>query len=249
MTPTLRSNTLKAIVTEDFRAAMVFEKYSLDFCCNGGVTIDQACATRNVDPLAVLSELDHLLSTPPSAGTRTDEWETEALIDHILAVHHEYVRTAIPVLSLHTEKVARVHGERHPEVITIAQHFARVAGELQQHMMKEERVLFPYIRALAVARREGIHPETPHFGSAANPIRMMEAEHAAAGDTLYAVRSLSNNYTVPQDACTTYQVTYQELRQFEEDLHRHVHLENNILFPSAIALEQSFGMMSATSHA
>lgn len=248
MTSTLHSNTLKAIVTEDFRAAMVFEKYSLDFCCNGGVTIDQACATRKVDPAVVLSELDRLLGTPPPSGTRTEEWETEALIDHILAVHHEYVRTAIPVLSLHTEKVARVHGERHPEVITIAQHFARVAGELQHHMMKEERILFPYIRALAVARREGTRPETPHFGSAANPIMMMEAEHAAAGDTLYAVRSLSNNYTVPQDACTTYQVTYQELRQFEEDLHRHVHLENNILFPSAIALEQSLGMMNAVSH-
>ena len=248
MTTALRSNTLKAIVTEDFRAATVFEKYSLDFCCNGGITIDQACATRKVDPATVLAELDRVLSAPAPSGKGAEEWETEALIDHILAVHHAYVRTAIPVLSLHTEKVARVHGERHPEVITIAQHFARVAGELEHHMKKEELVLFPYIRALAAARREGTRPETPHFGSAANPIRMMEAEHAAAGDTLYAVRSLSNTYTVPQDACTTYQVTYQELRQFEEDLHRHVHLENNILFPSAIALEQSFGMMSTAHH-
>ena len=165
MTLHCATSTLKAIVTEDFRAAAVFEKYSLDFCCNGGVTIDQACAARNVDAAAVFAELDNLVQctrSPPTTGSR--EWNTEALIDHILAVHHAYVREAIPVLSLHTEKVARVHGERHPEVVLIAQHFATVAGELQHHMMKEERVLFPYIRRLAVARREGKRPETPHFG-------------------------------------------------------------------------------------
>jgi regulator of cell morphogenesis and NO signaling len=245
MTPSLHTSTLKTIVTEDFRTAAVFEKYSLDFCCKGGVTIDEACAARNVDTTSVFADLDRLSGESLPSGERFREWDTEALIDHILTVHHEYVRTAIPVLSLHTEKVARVHGERHPEVVTIARHFAAVAAELQSHMMKEERILFPYIRSLAVARRKGRHPEAPSFGSAANPIRMMEAEHVAAGDTLYAVRSLSNNYTVPEDGCTTYRVTYQELRQFEEDLHRHVHLENNILFPSAIALEHASGVMSA----
>jgi regulator of cell morphogenesis and NO signaling len=249
MTPSLHTSTLKSIVTEDFRAAAVFEKYSLDFCCKGGVTIDEACAARNVDASGVFADLDRLAGVPISAAERFGEWNTEALIDHILAVHHAYVREAIPVLSVHMEKVARVHGERHPELVLIAQHFATVAGELQDHILKEERVLFPYIRSLAVARREGKRAEAPHFGSAANPIRMMEAEHVAAGDTLYTVRSLSNNYTVPEDGCTTYRVTYQELRQFEEDLHRHVHLENNILFPSAIALEQASGLIGTATHA
>jgi regulator of cell morphogenesis and NO signaling len=201
-----------------------------------------------VDASVVFADLGRLSGAPLASGERASDWDTEALIDHILATHHAYVREAIPVLLAHTEKVARVHGERHPEVVVIAKHFATVAEELQQHMMKEERVLFPYIRSLAVARREGKRADTPHFGSAANPIRMMEAEHAVAGDTLYTVRSLSNNYTVPEDACTTYRVTYQELRQFEEDLHRHVHLENNILFPSAIALENASGVMSAANH-
>jgi|WetSurMetagenome_2_1015567.scaffolds.fasta_scaffold560339_1 regulator of cell morphogenesis and NO signaling len=231
------THTLKEIVRHDFRAAAVFERYSLDFCCNGGVTIEQACATRHLDAAPILAELTNLSHSPVPPDTRFTQWEADALIEHIVNVHHSYVRNAIPVLLTHTAKVARVHGERHPEVITIAERFSSVAEELSHHMMKEERVLFPYIDALVKAVREGQQPPVTHFGTAANPIRMMEAEHAAAGDTLYTIRSLSDNYTPPADACTTYQVTYQELRQFETDLHTHVHLENNILFPRAIALE------------
>ncbi len=242
------TTTLKEIVTRDFRAAAIFERYSLDFCCNGGVTIGQACATRKLDArpvMAALADLDH---SPLPPDTRYDHWDADALIEHIVTVHHAYVREAIPVLLAHTAKVARVHGERHPEVVTIAEHFTKVADELGHHMMKEERILFPYINALVAARRDGRTPAAPHFGTAANPIRMMEAEHASAGDTLYTIRSLSNSYTPPADACTTYQVTYKELRRFEEDLHTHVHLENNILFPQAIALENGTTTLH-TSHA
>lgn len=237
------TNTLKEIVTHDFRAAAIFERYSLDFCCNGGVTIAQACATRRLDATPILTELSNLTDSPLPPDDRFTQWEADALIEHILAVHHSYVREAIPVLLAHTAKVARVHGERHPEVITIAEHFSAVAEELGHHMMKEERILFPHIIAVVNALREGQHPPVPHFGSAANPIRMMEAEHAAAGDTLYSIRSLSGEYTPPADACTTYQVTYQELRQFETDLHTHVHLENNILFPRALALENGAALI------
>lgn len=236
MTP-VQTTTLKEIVTQDFRAAAIFEKYALDFCCNGGVTIEQACAARRLDAAPITTELANLSHSPLPPDDRFTQLAPEALIEHIVSVHHAYVREAIPVLLTHTAKIAQVHGERHPELVAIADRFAALADELQHHMMKEERMLFPYVAALSVARREGRPVAPPPFGTAANPIRMMEAEHTAAGDALATIRSLSNTYAVPADGCTTYQVTYKELQQFEEDLHRHVHLENNILFPRAIALE------------
>jgi len=233
-----QNTTLKSIVTEDFRAAAVFEKYSLDFCCGGGITVDQACANKKVDPALVHAELAELKSKTNGSTPHFSVWPLDELIDYIVNVHHRYVREAIPVLWAHTQKVASVHGGRHPEVIAIARHFEIVAGDMKQHMMKEEYVLFPYIKQLVNARRGSGEFRLPPFGGARNPIAMMEQEHAAAGDELAEIRTLSNNYVPPDDACTTYRVTFQELRQFEEDLHRHVHLENNILFPKAIAFEQ-----------
>jgi len=230
--------TIKSIVTNDYRAAAIFEKYSLDFCCKGGVTIDQACADRNVDPAAVYADLDGLAAESRGNEPRFDQWPVDELIDYIMNVHHRFVREAIPVVHAHTQKVAQVHGSRHPEVVRIAGQFEAVAGDLMGHMMKEEQILFPYIKTLLKAKREGRAVSAPPFGTAQNPIRMMEEEHRAAGDELYAIRSESSNYAPPEDACTTYRVSYQELQRFEQDLHQHVHLENNILFPKAIALEQ-----------
>jgi regulator of cell morphogenesis and NO signaling len=169
---------------------------------------------------------------------RFAEWDPVFLIDYIVNNHHAYVRKMIPVLSVHTQKIASVHGQNHPELIKVAEHFQSVARELSQHMQKEELVLFPYIKSLLTARLTGTAAPASPFGSVRNPIKMMEAEHQNAGDELYAVRSLSSGYTVPADGCTTYHVTYQELQDFERDLHQHVHLENNILFPLAVALEQ-----------
>jgi|SRR3990172_3438148 len=235
---TFHNTTIKSIVTNDYRAAAVFEKYSLDFCCGGGITVDQACANKKVDPALVHAELAELKNKSNESTPHFSAWPPDELIDYIVNVHHRYVREAIPILSAHTQKVAAVHGDRHPEVIAVARHFETVAQDMKEHMMKEEYVLFPYIKQIVKARRGVGAFRLPPFGGALNPIRMMEEEHAAAGDELSAVRSLSNNYVPPDDACTTYRVTYQELQQFEQDLHRHVHLENNILFPKTIALEQ-----------
>lgn len=232
--------TLKEIVTRDFRAAAVFERFSLDFCCTGGMTIDEACEAKGVKKELVIAEV-HALSPHQGAGEQAVQTMTlNALINHIVSTHHAYVRTMIPVLATHTQKIATVHGGNHPEVIDIAAGFARVAEELQHHMMKEERMLFPYLVALAEAAQSNSPIHRPPFGSARNPIRMMEAEHQAAGDELYEIRRLSSEYAHPPDACTTFKVTYRELQEFERDLHRHVHLENNILFPKAIALEDRF---------
>ena len=235
---TFRNTTIKSIVTSDYRAAAVFEKYSLDFCCKGGITVDQACSERNVDSALVYADLTQLAKESRGDGPQFSEWPMDELIDHIVNVHHRYVLESIPFVFAHTRKVAAVHGNHHPGVVAIARQFETVAGDLTGHMMKEEQMLFPYIKALVKAKRERISFTPPPFGTAQNPIRMMEAEHRAAGDELFAIRSLSDNYVPPEDACTTYRVSFKELQQFEQDLHQHVHLENNILFPKAIALEQ-----------
>ena len=234
----LTTITLKEIVNANFRAAAVFEKYSLDFCCRGGKSIADACADKGIEAAPVVQDLLTIPADVQYTADRFAEWDTAFLIDYIVNNHHAYVTKIIPVLAAHTQKIASVHGANHPEVITIAGHFAAVANELLQHMQKEEMVLFPYIKSMAQAVKMGTPlPKSP-FGTVANPIKMMEAEHQNAGDELYAVRSLSSGYTVPDDACTTFRVTYQELQDFERDLHQHVHLENNILFPRAVAWEQ-----------
>jgi len=234
----MQTLTIKQIVTNDFRTAVIFEKYSLDFCCGGGKTIDQACKEKAVNPEVVFDDLKGTLTSSPEHESPFNSMGLDELIDHIVTTHHAYVRTAMPAIFTHTQKVASVHGANHPEVIAIAERFAVVAEELRKHMMKEEQVLFPYIKNLVRTKISGGKMARPPFGSAQNPIRMMEAEHQSAGNEMYEIRSLSTSYTPPPDACTTFKVSYLELQQFELDLHNHVHLENNILFPKAIVLEQ-----------
>lgn len=230
--------TLKEIVTNDFRAAAVFERHALDFCCGGQKTIAQACAERDLSTEAVVAELRELWNQAGGDGERFARMELDELADYIVEKHHAFVRRATPILVAHTAKVATVHGAHHPEVIDIAGFTEDVVEEMKHHMMKEEMVLFPYIKQLAAARRAGRTMPPPPFGSVRNPIRMMEAEHESAGDALKSIRKLSAEYTPPEDACTTYRVSYRELQEFEEDLHTHVHLENNILFPKALILER-----------
>jgi regulator of cell morphogenesis and NO signaling len=229
---------IKDMVTEDFRTAAVFEKYSIDFCCGGKKPLETACLEQGIDLNHVLADLRDLNSIASAGGTRFADWDLDFLADYIVQNHHLYLRRIIPSLTAHTEKIAGVHGKNHPELAAIAAHFSAVANELAGHMVKEERILFPYISVLAAAKRDGITPERPPFQTLRNPIRMMEAEHQSAGEGLAFIRSTSQGYTVPPDGCTTYRLTYQELEEFERDLHQHVHLENNILFPKAIQLEE-----------
>ncbi len=228
---------VKDLVTEDHRTAAVFEKYSIDFCCGGKKSLQAACAERGIDAAPVLQDLQELSVRTVDESSAFAKWELDALADHIIARHHDYVREAIPVLLAHTQKIAQVHGKNHPELPSVAARFQEVAQELAGHMMKEERMLFPYIKSLAAVARGKASFTPPPFGTIHNPIRMMEAEHQTAGDSLYAIREATGGYAAPPDACTTYQVTLKELREFEEDLHQHVHLENNILFPKSIDLE------------
>lgn len=233
------TSTIRDIVTNDFRTAAIFQKHGLDFCCGGGDTVGNACEQAGIDPAVIETELAAVLDSPRDGTPDFTSWEIDFLADYIVSNHHAYVRRVLPVLRHHAGKVARVHGVRHPETIEIADVFNRLADELESHMMKEEKILFPYIKSIVAAHRDGDQVAPPMFGTIGNPINVMEIEHDEAGDALREIRRLSWNYTLPDDACTTFRVLYQELAEFEADLHRHVHLENNILFPRTIALEQA----------
>jgi regulator of cell morphogenesis and NO signaling len=232
-----RNLTLSEIVTQNFKTAAVFEKYNLDFCCGGNKPVSKACEEKGLDSAVLLEELNSLKEK--NADTeRYNEWSPDFLIDYIVNNHHAYITRMTPILAAHTQKIAAVHGKNHPELLPVAAGFERVYKDLKHHMMKEEQILFPFVKQLVNAKKNGKKSEAPYFGSVKNPIRMMEAEHQAAGDEMYDIRNLTNNYLVPEDACNTYSVTMQELREFEEDLHKHVYLENYILFPKSVELEQ-----------
>ena len=171
------------------------------------------------------------------ASNKYNEWSPDFLIDYIINNHHSYVTKMIPVISAHTKKINLVHGKNHPELSKVESAFERVYKDLKQHMMKEEQILFPFIKYLVSAKNNGRKAELPYFGTVKNPIKMMEAEHQAAGDEMHEIRNLTQNYIAPDDACETYKATMFELKEFEEDLHKHVYLENYILFPKSVKLE------------
>jgi regulator of cell morphogenesis and NO signaling len=226
------------LVAKDFRKAEVFKKYGLDFCCGGKKTVTEACREKDIDQNLIVQELADIDNNHSGGAFNYASWNLDFLADYIVSTHHKYVATSIPFLYEMTLKVASAHGENHPEVLEIAEHFREVAQELTMHMKKEEMILFPYIKQLAIAEREHSLVEMPPFGSVENPIRMMEEEHVSAGNGLEDIEELSNGFVPPEDACASYRVLYAKLKEFQDDLHQHIHLENNILFPKAILLEE-----------
>ncbi|NQU34796.1 MAG: iron-sulfur cluster repair di-iron protein [Bacteroidetes bacterium] len=226
------------LVASDFRKAEVFRKFGLDFCCGGKKSIKEACDEKGLDTTEVEKALKAVENLPKVREDDFNSWELDFLADYIVNTHHSYVTNAMPILDEFSSKVARVHGATHPEVVLIAQHYNAVANELRAHMPKEELMLFPYIKQMVAAKKEGLKLQPAGFGTIENPIRMMEAEHVSAGDNMEKVRQLSNDFTLPADACASYGVLFGKLEEFEQDLHRHIHLENNILFKKAIALEK-----------
>jgi regulator of cell morphogenesis and NO signaling len=224
------------VVSSNINAAHIFKKYGIDFCCGGGISIHKACEKGNVDMKSLLQDLNNLDGkVMPSQNFKN--WELDFLIDYIINTHHIYVKESIEMLDAYASKVAKVHGEGHPPVLEIYQLFLAVAAELTAHMHKEEVILFPFIKNLVATIKTHASLAHPPFGTVQNPIRMMEEEHEKAGDLLKEIARLSNNYTPPDWACNTFKALYAKLDEFEQDLHLHVHLENNILFPKALALE------------
>jgi len=238
MTPTPET-TIRDLVNDDFRAAAVFHRYGIDFCCGGGTTLDEACRARGLDEAAVRAEIAQACPPGPGGPPAYAEWPPEALTRHIVERHHQYCRSAMPAIAAHTRKLAEVHGPAHPELVDVADLFAHLQQDLDTHMLKEEHVLFPYIEQLAARRQAGLEPDPAPFGDVGNPIRNMESDHEAAGAAMACIRELTDGYVVPAHGCTTWRVTLQELEAFEQDLHLHVHLENNVLFPKARVLAAS----------
>ncbi len=226
------------LVSKDFRKAEVFKKFGLDYCCGGKKTLTQACREKGLDVVQIEKELKAAETTSLASSHDYNNWELGFLAEYILNTHHKYVVQATPVITEYTQKVAQVHGGTHPEVIEIAKNFQIITDELVSHMAKEEIMLFPYIKELAAAKMKGTAMDSPGFGTIENPVRMMEMEHVAVGDVMETVSRLTNKYTSPVDACTTYRLAYAKLKEFEDDLHQHIHLESNILFPKAVALEK-----------
>ncbi len=234
-------STVAEVVTENIKTADVFKKYGIDFCCGGGISIKKACEKHNIfyaDLVKELSTLDH----PVSNAYNYDAWKLDFLIDHIENIHHSYVQESTQIILQYAAKVAKVHGHHYTEVLEINKLFNTVAQELAVHMKKEELILFPFIKQLVKADKEGREVKVPHFGTVNNPIKMMEDEHENAGDIFKEIKQLSNNYMPPEGACNTFKALYAKLNEFESDLHQHIHLENNILFPKAIVLEQKYNI-------
>ncbi|MCL6218969.1 iron-sulfur cluster repair di-iron protein [Zunongwangia pacifica] len=234
----LQTKTVGQMVTQNVKAAHVFKKYNIDFCCGGGISIQKACDRANVsfeDVAQDLQNLDHI----KDRATDYNNWELDFLIDHIINIHHRYVEESIPMLVQYGTKVAKVHGDGHPELLEIQALFAMVATELSGHLRKEELILFPFIKKMLQSKTENTELAHPQFEKVDNPIKMMEAEHEEAGEILRKIAKLSNNYTPPEGACNTYRAFFSKLDEFEQDLHHHIHLENNILFPKALQLEKT----------
>ncbi len=223
------------LVAEDYRTASVFKKYGIDFCCNGNRSIADACEKKQITAEPLLDALEQVTQQNNAATADYNSWSLLLLADHIEKKHHRYVSAKIQEIVPFLHKVARVHGDNHPELKEVYALFAECADELTDHMKKEEIVLFPYIRKMETA---GSSATKPHFGTVQHPIRNMMQEHDTEGERFRKIAALTNNYTPPEDACNTYRVTFSLLKEFEEDLNLHIHLENNILFPKSIKLEE-----------
>jgi len=233
------TRTVGELAAENPNATRVFERFGIDYCCGGHRQLAEACAAANISLNDVVTGIEQSDLHAANAAKKTN-WQSESLdslVAHIVSTHHVYVKEEVPRILQLISKVVSVHGERHPELFRVQQIFGDLGQELFTHLMKEEQILFPYVVQTERSAQSG--QAAPHscFGTVQNPIRMMEMEHDSAGEALRELRGITSNYEPPADGCTSYKTLYQALRDFENDLHQHIHLENNILFPRALGME------------
>lgn len=229
--------TIGQIAASDMRKAEVFKKYGIDFCCGGKKSLKQVCDEKGLDISLVEAELEN-----PTVSSSTvndyNRWEADFLADYIYNQHHIYYYNELPTLQGLITKVTDHHGNTHGELKPLYVLFSHLVQELNEHFKAEEEVVFPYIKALVQAKRSGNSAELQTKVAIADPIHIMEADHEAAGGILDEIQKLTNNYTAPADACNSYQFLYKKLKELDEDLHQHIHLENNLLFPKALKLDK-----------
>jgi regulator of cell morphogenesis and NO signaling len=227
------------LVAAQYKFASVFKNAGIDFCCHGNRTVGVACAEKSINPDEFIGQLNAIADSNISADKDYNSWPLDFLADYIERVHHKYVTDKITEIAPYLQKIVQVHGDHHPELAEIEQLFTRSAGELSMHMKKEELIVFPRIKRILHASLTGEPLPPARFDSIQTPISAMLHEHDEEGERFAQINSLTQGYTPPPDACNTYRVTYAMLHEFEEDLHLHIHLENNILFPKAIQIEEN----------
>jgi len=225
--------TIGEIVSRDFRTAKVFEDYEIDFCCGGQKTLAAACKEKGLDPEKVLREIANAKNEAVSHREDYRAWDLPFLADYIVNTHHAYLNGEMEKIAAYAHKIAEVHGDHHEEVIEIATIFDRIFIDMVKHLREEEEVLFPAIKRSYVAGAVNTTPEAGDRRIIRDSLETLYREHEEVGEAVHRIRQLSNDYEIPADVCNTFVVTYKKLKEFEDDLHKHVHLENNILFPKA----------------
>jgi regulator of cell morphogenesis and NO signaling len=235
------TTTVRELAVTEPGATRVFEKLKIDYCCGGGRSLEAACevaGVRTEDVWQLLAEAKKS-QTPRNEAINFQTASLTELVSYILDKHHVFTKEEMTRLTALTDKVCSVHGQNHPELLQVKSLFQSLCADLQPHMFKEEQVLFPYIIRLEEAVKNGRALMPPPFGTVSNPVRMMMFEHDTAGELLRELRQVTSNYTTPADGCISYRTLYQALEAFEQDLHQHIHLENNILFPRAVEMESA----------
>ncbi len=226
----VQGKSVGEIVVADFRAAHIFAGVGIDFCCGGKKTLEESCLEKGIAVNTVVGKLQELENTPSSSATSYGEWNLDFLCDYIVNTHHKYVLKTLPELVAYTQKIAKVHGDNHRELAEVAELFTKINQELLQHLQNEEQVLFPAIKQVL------LDGAATAKATIISEIARMEGEHEFAGGAMDKINELTKGYLLPADACNTYRVSLELLKQFEDDLHVHVHLENNILYPKALML-------------
>jgi regulator of cell morphogenesis and NO signaling len=233
---TTGNKTIGEIVAADFRTATVFEKHSIDFCCGGKVALAATCTEKGLDLAAITRELEAVQNEPVERSQNYSSWTLPFLADYIVNTHHVYLKENDEQIAAYARKIAGVHGAHHPEVIRIAAIFEKIATDMVGHLKEEEEVFFPALKRADAARTGGTAPDARDRETIQASLLRLHREHEEIGDAIHEIRHLSKEYAIPGDVCNTFMVTYHKLKEFEDDLHKHVHLENNILFPKAAAL-------------
>lgn len=233
---TTGNETIGEIVAADFRTAKVFDNYGIDFCCGGKIALRAVCDEKGLDLKRILVELDAVQNELAERSQNYSSWALPFLADYIVNTHHVYLKENDDQIAAYARKIAGVHGAHHPEVIRIAAIFDRIASDMVAHLKEEEEVFFPAIKRVAEARISGNTPDEQDRETIRVSLLRLHREHEEIGDAIHTIRRLSNDYAIPADVCNTFMLTYRKLKEFEDDLHKHVHLENNILFPKAAEL-------------
>ncbi len=231
--------TIADIVAHDFRTSDVFRKHQIDFCCGGNIKLNDIESHYDVKPAMLISELKTIFSDQKSNVFNYNDWDLDFLADFIERTHHKYVRTEVPVLMAYLAKIAEVHGENHPELTEVYDLFKNAAAVLLTHMEDEEKVFFPLVRQLSKAKNEAQASSIEQIDILTNKLNQLISEHETEGERFRTIARLTSNYVVPEDACNTYMVAISKLEAFEKDLHQHIHLENNILFPKTVSLQST----------